>query len=1406
VHLVGNIQLERELSFNTTSNTFRLRGDSCFSVEIRGKQTVIYPLPLHVEVGDPKCSNKPACDSNRSFIALLQSINAVKTPSMLKVNRLHQHGFYSVFSPSVITRIGSIIAIVIGCSVMLGWWFDIDFLKNCFYLSTVTMKDNTAVCFFLSGLSLFLSVRVDSQMGRLGGENRTSSDRPNLTGRYLDAKFTPPPRLKIIARVCAFTVLTIASLTLIQYLFGWDFGIDQLLFYEEANTPLTSQPGRMGVNTALSFLLVGWSLELLEKPKSHRSYWFAQVITLIAVLIVLLALIGYAYQVKIFYGMFPHVTPMALHTAIGLIALCVGILWSQPERGVMKVITSQTDGGLLARRLLIAAIALPIITGWLILQGERAGQYKSGFAISLFAIVLITIFAIVIWENAAAIQKLSQQRDRAKLALKAHTEKLRSFVDSNVIGILYGDIYGGINQANDKFLHMIGYTREDLQTGGINWREITPAEYLPLDAQGIAEAQTTGACIPYEKEYIRRDGSRIPVLVGYTLVGDKQQESVAFILDLSERKQAEATLLQTEQRFRLAVDNMPDVFAIYDAQLRFQFVNAAALQRLGKAKEEVIGRTDEEIFPTEITQFYLPILFKAVETRTTQTTETTINFPEDGTLTTLIKYVPIVDDKGEIYQILAFAEDITIRKQAEEALRNQQKWLEDLLNLMPTPLLLIEPETARVTFANKAADEVAGGKFPKADSAADYQALYYSTDAAGNHIHNEQAPGVRVARGERLDGVELDWHTPAGIRSLLIYADTLPAMHGYPTTCVLTFQDITNLKRVEKALSLGYKRLQLLFGTASDLLSSKEPVALIESLFQKLADQIGLDVYFNFLVTENSQVMYLASWHGIDEETAQAAKWLEIGQGMCGTVAQERRPISIENVQESTDPKIELMRAIGIKTYYGYPLVAQGQLLGTLCFCSRSRWRFSQNEIGMMQAVCDQIAIAIERARLITSLQQQTEQLQEANRMKDEFLAILSHELRSPLNAILGWSQLLRSRQLNETQITKALETIERNARTQTQLIEDLLDISRIIRGKLRLNVRTCNLINIIEAALDTVNLAAQAKDIHIQTIFDSQAALVSGDGERLQQVVWNLLSNAIKFTPAGGRVEVGLSLVKQEETQTREDKNTGSLFDRFSASSRLNITASLQASPPLSLSASSETTYAQMTVKDTGIGISAEFLPYVFDRFRQADSSSTRSHGGLGLGLAIVRHLIEMHGGSINVASPGKEQGTTFTVKLPLLKGQQSIPNTQDSTINSQEAVGNCLAVSPSLLEGVRVLVVDDEADTRDYLTTLLKQSQADVLAVASAQAALEAVEEWKPDVLVSDIGMPQQDGYSLVRKLRSRSKEQGGKIPAAALTAYARAEDRRRAIQAGFQLHLPKPVDPSELITVVASLVGRT
>jgi signal transduction histidine kinase/ActR/RegA family two-component response regulator len=395
-----------------------------------------------------------------------------------------------------------------------------------------------------------------------------------------------------------------------------------------------------------------------------------------------------------------------------------------------------------------------------------------------------------------------------------------------------------------------------------------------------------------------------------------------------------------------------------------------------------------------------------------------------------------------------------------------------------------------------------------------------------------------------------------------------------------------------------------------------------------------------------------------------------------------------------------------------------------------------------------------ERARLLALEQAARQEAEEANRIKDEFLATLSHELRTPLNAILGWGQVLRAGKLHEAAADRALETIERNARAQAQLIADLLDISRIITGKLRLDFKPVELHRIIEAALDSAGPAADAKGIQLAVSLGALTNPVLGDGDRLQQVVWNLLSNAIKFTPHGGRVEVRLRELAPE---------------------------------------------AVIQVIDSGIGIRPEFLPHVFDRFRQAESSHTRSHGGLGLGLSIVQHLVELHGGTVEVESPGEGQGATFTVKLPLrLELAEELPLEQRPALSQVWGL-------PDLLKDVRVLVVEDEADTRDLLVTALAQCGAEVVAAGSVPEALAAFDRVMPDVLVSDIGFPGEDGYSLIRKLRARAPSRGGRLPAVALTAYVREEDRRRALTAGFQTHLAKPVDPSELIMTVAQMAGR-
>ncbi len=401
-----------------------------------------------------------------------------------------------------------------------------------------------------------------------------------------------------------------------------------------------------------------------------------------------------------------------------------------------------------------------------------------------------------------------------------------------------------------------------------------------------------------------------------------------------------------------------------------------------------------------------------------------------------------------------------------------------------------------------------------------------------------------------------------------------------------------------------------------------------------------------------------------------------------------------------------------------------------------------------------------EREHLLVREQSMRVEAERTNRLKDEFLATISHELRTPLNAILGWSHLLRGAKIDGATVSRALETIERNAKSQAQLIEDLLDVSRITSGKLRLDIKPIDLASVIKAAIDSVQHAADAKEIQLQMIIDPAASHIRGDTARLQQVVWNLLSNAIKFTSTGKLVQV-----------------------------RLDRTDSM----------------AQITVSDTGEGISPEFLPYVFDRFRQADGTITRGYGGLGLGLAIARHLVELHGGSIEAQSAGLGQGASFTVRLPLVTvlATASLPTVQSSEATSQEET----LAGPSLLilYGLRILAVDDEPDMRDMLKLMLEQCGADVITAASAREAFEVLPGFKPDVLVCDIGMPEEDGYSLIRKVRALEPRQGGNTPAIALTGYVRVEERMQALEAGYQMFVPKPVEVNELTSMIASLVGR-
>jgi PAS domain S-box-containing protein len=442
-------------------------------------------------------------------------------------------------------------------------------------------------------------------------------------------------------------------------------------------------------------------------------------------------------------------------------------------------------------------------------------------------------------------------------------------------------------------------------------------------------------------------------------------------------------------------------------------------------------------------------------------------------------------------------------------------------------------------------------------------------------------------------------------------------------------------------------------------------------------------------------------------------------------------------------PHSELASELGLGSLVIAPFLMEGKR-GALSLVSSEPQRFPPSDVAVIEDLVRRFQVASDRVQLYR-------EAQDANRLKEEFLATLSHELRTPVNAILGWARILRTRPL-EGGILQAVEVIERNAKAQTRLIEDMLDVSRIVTGKLTFNLEPLDLATVIGAALDSVRPAAQAKNIRLVEHVDPTTSRVQGDAHRLQQVIWNLLSNAIKFTQSGGVVTIALH---------------GSW------------------------------TRVEVTVSDTGAGIRREVLPFVFDRFRQADSSTTRSHGGLGLGLAIVRHVVELHGGTVEAHSAGEGKGATFRLELPVRDAW--IPGgTEGRPIVDEEAVAG--AWEP-LLQGRRVLVVDDHADARQLLGGILEASGASVITTASSREAFDALARSAPDVLIADIGLPEEDGYALIRRIRRLDPDHGGRIPAIALTAYARAEDRDRALAAGFQRHVAKPVEPHALVRIVAS-----
>lgn len=585
------------------------------------------------------------------------------------------------------------------------------------------------------------------------------------------------------------------------------------------------------------------------------------------------------------------------------------------------------------------------------------------------------------------------------------------------------------------------------------------------------------------------------------------------------------------------------------------------------------------------------------------------------------------------------------------------------------------------------------------------------------------------------------------------------------------------LIKAKEALEDEKRVLELLNRTAALLVSKLDFEGLVQAVTDAATELSGAQFGAFFYTNKDEQggSFLLYSLSGAPRE-AFAKFGHPRATPLFGPTFKGEGVVRIGNVL--TDPRYGQMAPhhgmpkghLPVCSYLAVPVISRsGEVIGGLFFGHSKPDVFTERAEKIVVGVAAQAAIAIDNARLYDQAKRSAEErahllsaeraarseVERVSLIKDEFLATLSHELRTPMNAVLGWAEILLARSKEDSDQRRGLETIARNARAQARLIEDLLDMNRIVSGKIRLDVQRMDLLQVVEAAVESARPSAESKGIRIRTVLDPQAGPISGDPNRIQQVVWNLLTNAVKFSPKDGAVDV--------------------LLERVDS-------------------------HIEITVTDKGVGIATEFLPHVFERFRQADATTTRRFGGLGLGLSIVKQLVELHGGSVRAQSPGLDKGATFIVSLPL-----AVVRDQAGREHPATSKGPAVAALATVLEGVSVLLVDDEPDAREMLRVVLNDAKATTAVASSAAEALALLRTRRFDVIVSDIGMPEKDGYELIREVRQMPEADGGKTPAIAVTAFARSEDRTRAMRSGYQVHIAKPIEPQELLATIGSLLGR-
>ncbi|MBD2027908.1 PAS domain-containing protein [Leptolyngbya sp. FACHB-711] len=1161
-----------------------------------------------------------------------------------------------------IARVASGLVVLLGCLVLLGWSLNLAFLKSVIP-GSVSMKANTALCFILAGVSLGLQTRT-----------RRSATTSLATG-------------------CAVAVGAIGLLTSSQYGFGFNLGIDELLFRDTPLSPATSHPGRMGINTAINFVLTGAALWLYSqreklRQRSHQQARFdritmAQSLTAAAGLIALQAMVGYAYRVQVLHRVSSLTTSMAVHTAFAFILLCAGILALESDRGLMHTLTRRDSiGSDVARRFVPATIVVPLVLGWVFLQGQDSDAYDPNFALSLLSLSQIAVALGLIWLSAGTLDQLDQERKQSSERLRLSEERLQLALQGSKQGIWDWNLITGVLTWDDRCKEIFGLPPDV----PVTWAWHLDALH-PDDRQRVSHAAATALRdrAEFDEEYriFQPNGTMRWVLArgqGYSDAAGEPCRMSGTVLDITERKHIEDARRIAELNDQFLND--------LDSRLR-QLSDADAMEW------EVVSRLGE----------YLKV------------------------------------DRCLWHNVDLQADIITVeqdwRSQAEmPSIVGTYRLSEMMLpNIIHQYQQTSHPAVVR-------------------DVATCEHTAPFAQNYRGLGIHAFVAvPCVRAGR----------WVAHLTVNSA--------AVRSWRSDEVMLLQEVVvrlwpliEQTRTMQALRDSEERLRLALRAAN----------------QGLYD---LNVQTGDAIVSPEYALML----GYDPETFEEtnARWRE-----------RLHPDDWEPVSRAYEEYIA-----GKQDEYRVEFrqrTVSGSWKWILSLGRIAAWDAEGNPLRMLGThtdISDRKQAELEREELLAREQVARQEAERVNRLKDDFFSALSHELRTPLNPILGWTKMLQGRKLTPEKVAHALETIERNVRHQIHLVDDLLDVSRVIQGKLRLSFCPLDLTLILTDAIQTVEFAAQAKSVTLQ-FNPSEPIYTMGDVDRLGQVFWNLFSNAIKFTPEGGQVEIQLS-VSQDG------------FSRF----------------------------AQVCIADTGIGIAPDFLPHVFEYFRQAEGGSTRKYGGLGLGLAIVRHLVELHGGTITADSPGLGQGATFIVKLPLLNegdrfeptdfGRQAADDGDSHGSAAQAAsppdaiaLFSGMTTSFGALAGVRIVLVDDEPDNLELLRFLLTHEGAIVTAFTSPSEALRHIAQSPPDLLISDIGMPELDGYEFIQQVRllpspqlqaisaeaTLPKTEAALLPKAiALTAFAQPSDEQRILAAGFQAYLPKPIDRLQLIAAVKQILSQ-